>query len=292
VLRIVASIALASLAALAACYEPAYRDGIACGPGGSCPSGTTCADDGTCRRGGGAADADAGQVVDAAGGGALDAAGAADAAPVDCDGDEDCQSPPTACLLAGTCDLASHTCQFPSVVCSSLDGECAQGVCEAATGDCVAQPANQGESCGPGVTCDPYGACTAGADVCAETGTQSRNCTVNACQDGACVATAEVESAACTLDTDGDSCGAPTVTDCGGCSFSSACDELGAQTCTCSTYSCGDGSCTASPVTCSQDCVRDTDGNSCPPSGTCEDGVCRQEPCPLCAAAAGRPGAG
>ncbi len=280
-LRIVATLALA---ALAACYDPDYRDGIECGTGGSCPSGSTCAADGTCRRGGGAQDTDAGVLADAGGGNPGDATGEPDAAAVDCDGDDDCQSPPTACLLAGTCDLGSNTCQFPAVNCSSLDGECTQGVCEPATGECVAQPANQDVSCGAGEVCGPFGACTPGADVCALTGTQSRSCTVNTCQAGACVASTEVESAACSLDTNGTMCGAPTVTDCGLCSFSTTCDELGSQTCTCTTFSCAGGTCTAVPVSCAQDCVRETDGDFCPPNGSCENGFCRQEPdpCPLC----------
>jgi hypothetical protein len=272
-LRIVASLALV---ALAACYEPSYQEGIACGPGGSCPSGLTCAGDGTCRRGAGGQDIDSGS-------GSIDAAGEPDAAPVACDGDQDCESPPTACLLAGTCDLGTGTCQFPAVDCTSLDGECTMGVCDVATGECAAQAINQDESCGAGVICEPYGACTAGADVCAETGTQSRSCTASTCQSGACVASTEVESAACSLDTDGVVCGAPTVTDCGLCGFSSVCDELGSQTCTCSTFSCAGGSCAASPVSCTQDCFRETDGLFCPPSGTCTDGFCQQEPCPLCA---------
>ncbi len=275
-LRIAVSLALV---VLTACYDPDYRDGIACGPGGSCPSGSICADDGTCRRGGGAQDNDAATFADA--GGDPGDAGEPDAAPVDCDGDEDCQSPPTACLLAGSCDLDSNTCRFPSVDCSSLDGECTQGVCEPSSGECVAQAANQDQSCGAGEVCEPFGACIPGGDVCAETGTQSRNCVVNTCQAGTCVASSETETAACSLDTDGDTCGAPTVTDCGACSYSTACDELGSQTCTCSTFSCAGGTCTAVPVSCAQDCVRDTDGNFCP-GGTCEDGFCRLEPCPLC----------
>ena len=272
--RIVASFALI---ALAACYDPSYQEGIACGPDRECPSGLICADDGTCRRGGG-------QESDAATGSADDAA-APDAAPVDCDGDQDCQSPPSMCLTAGTCDLARGTCDFPAVDCSSLDGECTMGVCEPATGDCVAQAINQDQSCGAGEVCEPFGACVATGDVCAETGSQSRNCSVNTCQAGACVAQAEVQSAACSLETDGINCGAPTVTDCGLCNFVGVCTEFGSQTCTCSTFSCANGTCTASPVSCTQDCFRETDGNFCPPSGTCTDGFCQQEPCPLCAEA-------
>lgn len=38
---------------LGGCYNPSFKDGIACGPGSSCPDGTSCGGDNVCHRGGG-----------------------------------------------------------------------------------------------------------------------------------------------------------------------------------------------------------------------------------------------
>lgn len=38
---------------MSGCYNPSFQDGIACGPGNSCPGGTTCGGDNVCHRGGG-----------------------------------------------------------------------------------------------------------------------------------------------------------------------------------------------------------------------------------------------
>jgi hypothetical protein len=280
------SAAVLALAVLAACYEPAYDEGIACGPDRTCPPGMSCAGDGTCRRGAGAEDGapGGGTVTDSGGASAPADAALPDAAPVGCGGDGDCLTPPTRCQLPGTCDPRSHTCQFPALDCTSLDGECTRGACEEASGTCAAQPINQDASCGSD-SCGPFGACTADGDTCDESGTQTRTCTVNTCQAGACVAASRADTAACLLETDGINCGPPTVTDCTACDYASRCDELAAQTCICSTFTCAAGSCTATPISCVQACERDTDGNSCP-NGFCEEGVCRREPCPLCATGA------
>ncbi len=300
-LRSIVLVSIIGLAAcLAACYAPAYEEGIACGPGRSCPSGLTCAADDTCRRGtGGLDDADpgGGGRIDAAsvGGGPADAslpdASLPDATPVDCVGDEDCQSPPTLCQLAGTCDVESHTCRFLAVDCTGLDGECTSGVCDAASGACVAQAINQDASCGAGESCGLFGSCIAESGICDETGVQTRTCTVNTCQAGACVTSTQEQQAACALPTDGVTCSPPTQTDCSACNYSSACDELAARTCTCSTYSCADSACVASPVSCMEECTRETEGDFCPPDGICTaQGTCRQNPCPLCIGPGDHPG--
>ena len=84
-------------------------------------------------------------------------AGLPDAAPAECDDNDDCRTPTNDCELPGTCDLASHTCQFPPRVCSSLDGPCTVGACVPGTG-CVAQPANEDAACAE-PSCGPYGEC-------------------------------------------------------------------------------------------------------------------------------------
>jgi hypothetical protein len=45
-------LALAALI-LGGCYNPSFKDGLACGPGGACPDGTSCGGDNVCRSRGG-----------------------------------------------------------------------------------------------------------------------------------------------------------------------------------------------------------------------------------------------
>ena len=271
------------LAGLAACYQPSYEEGVACGPGGACPDGLTCRGDGRCRSGDDPTDSGPGvNPIDATAGGPADS-GPPDAAAVGCRGDGECQTPPTLCHLPGTCDLEAGVCVFPDVDCSSLDGECARGSCDLASGSCIAEAINQDTLCGEGESCGPFGACAADGvgDVCDLTGVQTRSCTVNTCQAGACAAASVADMASCTLDTTGVGCGDTTV-ECGACTFSSTCDETGSQSCTCTSYACSGGTCTANPQSCPETCTRDTDSEPCFNDGTCVNGFCQQNPCPLC----------
>lgn len=183
---------------------------------------------------------------------------------------------------ASLSDAAVDRCA--GVDCSDLDGDCTAGACDPATGECFALPANEDAECGPVQECGGYGACTAFSSVCDESGQQSRTCTDFTCQSGACVESAPyANTRSCTRDTDGDTCAADTVTDCGGCVYGGGtCDETGTRTCTCTSFSCGGGACVASPTSCSQpsaSCDRDTDGDTCGCSGTiqcCNQGTCSQ----------------
>jgi hypothetical protein len=64
----------------------------------------------------------------------------------------------TGCYSAGTC--SDGACSGTPKDCSAFDGPCSAGVCNAATGGCVAAPKPNGTSC------DPGGKCATGA-VCA-----------------------------------------------------------------------------------------------------------------------------
>jgi hypothetical protein len=263
---------LASLALLTACFNPSFKEDIACGPQESCPSGLSCVD-GICRGGGGGSiDAPVidGPVIDAS---TPDAT--VDATLVQCTRNEDCQTPSSRCQLPGTCDTKAGVCNFGAVDCSSMNGECTTGVCEEATGACVAQPTNEDALCGRGDDCGAFGPCGSFDQVCDSSGTASRTCTRNACRAGVCAGTQRTDTAACTRVTEGVDCQNDTVTSCGECgSFSETCDESGSQTCTCTDFKCRADVCAPVATSCAQACSRDTDGTTC---------ANPTEACPSCA---------
>lgn len=257
VIRLIATIVVALAAA---CFNPSFKEDIACGTGDACPPGLSCVD-GVCRGGGGVIDAPSEDVIDAR----VDAT--VDAAPVACTGDEQCQSPPSPCHRPGTCDVGAGVCVFGAVDCSSLDGECSVGVCQAATGSCVAEPINQGNACGAGPSCGTFSPCAGFEATCDASGTQSRTCTRNTCQAGTCTAESFTESAACSRETEGVDCADDTVTGCGECgSYADTCDEGGSQGCTCTDFKCRSEVCTPAATSCTQACARDTDGTECAPA--------------------------
>jgi hypothetical protein len=265
-------LAVAALMA-AACFDPSFKQNIECASGGACPPGLACVD-GVCRSGG-AIDA---PVEDAA---AIDAT--VDAAPVACDADDDCKTPPSPCLTAGTCDLGSGTCAFGTVDCSGMTGACTVGVCDQSTGACVAQATNEGGGCGSD-SCGPFSPCDGFDATCDASGTQSRSCTRSTCQSGSCVAATSTETAACTRVTEDVVCGADTVGGCDTCgAFSDVCDEGGSQTCTCTAFRCRSEVCTPVATSCQQACARDTDGTSCGattescPTNCAYESVCDQD---------------
>ena len=96
-----------------------------------------------------------------------------DVAPKKCTSNADCLTLPSACHLAGSCDLQSGVCNYPTKDCSSLDGPCAKGACEASSGNCVAQPINEAQACGAMKTCNTPGSCGGFSDTCDTTGTRS-----------------------------------------------------------------------------------------------------------------------
>lgn len=282
--------ALTALALAIGCFNPSFKDEIACSPGGECPPDLTCGADRRCRRlAGPALDAPPAAAPDAP----VDTADAAvelppdapaelppdapvafppdappiqlppDAPPVGCQGDGDCATPPNACTLPGTCNLTTHVCSFPSVDCSGMSDGCNDGICAVDRG-CIKVPAREGALCGQGTTCGSFGACGGFSDTCDSSGTQSRACTRFTCQRGACTGDAFTDTQACTRSTNGASCGATQVSGCGACGgFADTCAEAGTQTCTCTAMVCMNDSCTAVPSSCPQSCTRNTDGQEC-----------------------------
>jgi len=239
------------LFALTGCFNPKFKEQIACGPAGECPHGTTCQTDGKCHGADPTPDGN---------GGPIDAR--PDAAPVGCQQTSDCATPPDLCSRPGTCDLGTHTCTFPAVDCSGQADTCNDAACDPAIG-CMAVPAHDTATCAA-TTCDPqFGPCGGFANTCDSTGTHSRNCTNFTCQSGNCVGTGAVDTQACTTPTNGVSCGASTVTNCGFCGNTDKCAETGTMTCTCTTQVCSGDVCTQVPTSCEQACTRNTDGDEC-----------------------------
>lgn len=191
-----------------------------------------------------------------------------DAAAVSCAEDQDCQTPPDMCSVAGTCNLTTKECEFPTKDCTALDGECTVGVCVASTGECVADAANETASCGDEEVCDAPGTCTAtDPNVCNQTGSETHACTRYTCQNKECVGAVVQVTEACALTTNGLPCGAEVVSGCNTCSGFDAtnpiCDSSGTNTCTCTNYACNGGTCQAMASTCVRPCTRVTAGVMC-----------------------------
>lgn len=278
-----------AIACAAACYNPRFKSDIGCDPTSACPAGLTCGADNKCHPPGfdpidapsgipidAMPDAPTGTPidapVDAPGGLDIDAPPPIDAAQVGCRSNSDCETPPTPCTVAGTCNQTTHECMFPPKDCSSQNDQCNQGVCEAATGNCVKAPANSGFACGAVNVCDSFGPCGGfdPANECDSTGIKSRTCTSFTCQAGACTGTPRVETQDCIVQTNGNPCGSqvPVITNCAFCQYGDFCGETAPpRACTCTTPVCANDSCSGSVQhSCVQDCpVRNTDGMLCSP---------------------------
>jgi hypothetical protein len=103
------------------------------------------------------------------------------------------------CFSSGTCN--NGQCSGTPKDCSSYNGACTTGLCDAATGNCVATPKLNGTDCSPGGMCTTAAACAFG--VC-ELTTQtcpapSSPCKVASCRpaDGTCVESSRPTGAAC-----------------------------------------------------------------------------------------------
>ena len=206
------------------CEAQPTNEGATCDDGDICTETDVCAA-GTC--GGTVKDCTA--FDDACNVGTCNATtGACEATPANpgaaCDDGDLCTTGET--CAAGVCGGASP------VDCSAQDSACAVGVCNAATGACEAQAANEGGMCDDGNGCTTGDVCTAG--VC---GGMARDCSAftDACNTGACnaatgmcEATPANEGGACDdgdLCTQTDRCSAGvcggTATDCS--TFDTAC---------------------------------------------------------------------
>src|SRR5215207_10495 len=103
------------------------------------------------------------------------------------------------CFTTGTC--SNGQCSGTPKDCSSFNGACTSGLCDAATGNCVATPKLNGTDCSPGGMCTTAAACAFG--VCELTmqtcPAPSAPCKVAACNatDGKCVESSRPTGAAC-----------------------------------------------------------------------------------------------
>jgi len=228
------------------CYGAATNEGGACDDGEACTTGDVCTA-GVCE---GTAD-----PACAAGGG--DCTGQPDGIACD-DGDP--------CTVNTTC-YGGYCTGLPKD-CSALDAPCQVGVCQAVSGDCIAQNTNEGGVCDDGNSCTTGDVCSGG--VCA--GSPDPTCVVGA-------------------------------GDCGGYPDGTACDDGNA--CTLSDV-CTGGACVGQPKDCSAldgactvgqcnpasgACVVASkneggvcdDGDSCTTGDTCQSGVCVGTTDPTCA---------
>jgi hypothetical protein len=159
----------------------------------------------------------------------------------------------------GTCDdgdlcTENNTCNAgfcggAPVDCSGVDDDCNIGVCEAATGSCLQQPANEGAACSDGSLCTQTDVCAAG--VCAGEAVDcsglDSSCNVGVCNagDGSCESQPINEGLSCA---DGDACTLGDV--------------------------CTAGACLGIPLDCD-------DGNACT-SDVCLGGICDYPPSGVC----------
>ena len=89
-----------------------------------------------------------------------------------------------ACTTGDTC--TGGACAGTPTDCSGLDDQCNTGVCNAGTGACEAQPANEGGGCDDGLFCNAGETCAAGS--CAGGGAtdcgDGVGCTTDSCNEG------------------------------------------------------------------------------------------------------------
>lgn len=189
----------------------------------------------------------------------------------------------TACSAAGdcppgfTCDPATDTCKPEGV--GIGDGDKDAPTPDATTVDAFSPPdappdaepvgcTSNSQCQTPPSPCLQPGTCDTTTNECdfppVDCSSMDSACTVGVCEagTGTCVAQPAAE---------GDSCEAPTVENCGTCgNFNGECGEDGTQACTCTSFTCQSGACTASATSCDRPCSRSTTGNSCGAGQTIE----------------------
>jgi hypothetical protein len=213
-----------------------------------------CSDlDGTCRQG------------------ACDpATGACIVRPVDegvaCDDGDACTS---------TDRCTEGRCLGEAVDCARLGSLCARGRCDAASGECVTDPVNEGAACDDGNGCTAGDVCSGGA--CGGIGLDCSHlngpCTVGQCDaSGECVAVPRLDGTVC--DT-GDLCDEPGTCAAGVCI--AAPRSCGALDTDCARGVCDprNGACVAEPVANRTPC---DDGSVCSELDVCVDGQCQGQP--------------
>ena len=245
------------------CAAVPANDGGACDDGDACTGADTCLD-GVC----------AGDAVDCSGlddacniGVCAGTSGLCEAQPVNeggtCDDGE-------LCTVNDSC--AGGTCAGVPVDCSALDDACNVGVCDPATGACVAEPRFEGGGCDDGDPCTVNDTCSVG--VCAG---EPLDCSVldDACNVGVC----DANSGTCVLEprADGTACD-----DGNGCTDSDACTSgvcAGVpKDCSAADDACHVGACIGTTGVCTAVPANDggacDDGDACTAADACNGGVC------------------
>ncbi len=188
--------------------------------------------------------------------------------------------------FSSTCDESgTQSCTTTVYTCSS--GQCSNGTVTNSWSQACSE-SKYGIACGASpASCT---ACSGFSNTCDETGTQTCSTTAYICAGGSCGTPAGTSSwsQACSIDTDGQSCG-PLSGHCGPCEgFTSDCDQTGTQTCTTNSYACSGGQCSSSGSTTTQACTRSVGPDSCgtppgecyEPSGSCVNDACSYAPKP------------
>ncbi len=156
--------------------------------------------------------------------------------------------------------------------CTGLNSECTVGVCNAITGDCEAEPANENGQCDDGDLCTVTDFCSNG--VCgglpADCSGFDSDCTVGTCNpsNGLCEISATNEGQACS---DGDLCSTGDACSNGLC-LGDAVDCSGLDSdCTVGACNAVSGICEAVPINEGGAC---DDGDNCTTGDLCSNGVC------------------
>ncbi len=223
------------------CEAVSRPDGILCDDGDGCTTGETC-QGGVCASTTNTCTGCLGLMV----------------------GDPCSDSDP--CTQNDVCAVAPSgvVCAGAPADCSHLDSACSAGACDAATGGCVATPANDGAACDDADPCTDgdtcaAGACTPAVDRCAPCVGLADS---DPCDDGQ-------------LCTTGDTCTAVgAVIRCE--SAPTDCSHLDAP-CNAGVCDPADGSCTTAPAAGPCD-----DGDACTTADTCAMGVCTGTTHPIC----------
>ncbi len=179
---------------------------------------------------------------------------------VDC-ADDDCADDP-ACAVDPCADID----------CADLDGPCLVGVCDPATGECVAEPSEDGTVCDDGDLCTTGDVCTAGECAGGELdcSDQSDACNAGACdpEDGTCGPVPLDDGTICE---DGDPCTTDDACSsgvCGGVAVDCSDYDFRCVVGVCDTDS---GECTTAPA---EDGISCTDADPCSVDEVCVEGEC------------------
>ncbi|MEZ4459166.1 MAG: hypothetical protein R3E66_05475 [bacterium] len=159
-----------------------------------------------------------------------------------------------------------------NVDCSALDDACHQGVCNATTGQCDAQPVADGTTCDDGDLCSTTDVCTAGvcAGAAVDCTSSSDQCNTGVCNPatGACEAQPV---------TDGTDCNDADLCSTGDACLGGSCVGL-AVDCSGSADACHDAACNPADGLCVTNVKADgsvcDDSDACTVSDVCTNGTC------------------